>query len=107
MSVHAALSRNTGSIYEKETLQTLCLSSGAGCSCMSGALQNKPKSCRKCGPPSVGQRLLDSLLAAATHLKTPHVSRVPCVLQAVLVTLEEELEEEPVYAEEERQRENK
>lgn len=34
------------------------------------------------------------------HLKTPHVSRVPCILQAVLVTLQEELEEEPARARE-------
>lgn len=30
-----------------------------------------------------------------SYLKPPHVSRVPCILQAVLVTLQEELEEEP------------
>lgn len=43
-------------------------------------------SCRKCVGPYY----------KATYLKTPHVSRVPCILQAVLVTLEEELQEEPV-----------
>ena len=37
----------------------------------------------------------------ASHLKTPHVSRVPGILQAVLVALQEELEEEPVHAERE------
>lgn len=42
------------------------------------------------------------LQTAASHLKTSHVSRVPCILQAVLVTLQEELEEEPAQAEKER-----
>ena len=30
-----------------------------------------------------------------SHLEAPHVSRVPCILQTVLVALQEELEEEP------------
>ena len=30
-----------------------------------------------------------------SHLETPHVPWVPCVLQTVLVALQEELEEEP------------
>lgn len=38
---------------------------------------------------------------AASHLKTPHVSRVPGILQAVLVALQEKFEEEPTHAERE------
>lgn len=33
--------------------------------------------------------------ALQTHLEATHVSGIPCVLQAVLVAFEEELEEEP------------
>lgn len=67
-------------------------------------LQNNPErdfqEVRKPGPSPLRmllkkKRKRKGTPAAAPHLKTPHVSRVPCVLQAVLVALQEELEEEP------------
>lgn len=45
------------------------------------------------------------LLCVTSHLKTPHVSRVPCILQAVLVTLQEELEEKPAHTHTDRETE--
>lgn len=76
----------------------LCFSSIAGCYCRSGTKQH--------GTFQEASRSL-SAHCEMSHLKTPHVSRVPCVLQAVLVTLEEELEEEPMHAKRDREREKR
>lgn len=56
---------------------------------MSGALQNNLETQFK--------EVRVALTVKHAYLKTPHVSRVPCILQAVLVTLKEELQEEPVH----------
>lgn len=70
---------NKGSVYVSNTLYMLCLSSITGCSYMSGALQNNLETQFK--------EVRVALTVKHAHLKTPHVSRVPCILQAVLVTL--------------------
>lgn len=56
-------------------------------------MNDSPRKCGVCSPHTVRPQAVES------NLKTPHVSRVPRILQAVLVALQEELEEEPAKRE--------
>lgn len=90
-------------LLERDLLNSFCYSLKGrrfycGCVCSLKRKKKKKKQTEVLLLSTINTEL--GIQTVMYHLKTPHVSRVPCILQAVLVTLQEELEEEPARARE-------
>lgn len=85
-------------VHEGEEKLSVCVKVVVTLSCLMPCLPSKG------GRSPLNSSVQSHTQSAAPHLKTPHVPGVPCVLQAVLVTLQEELEEEPACVRRERKR---